>query len=60
VDGRYPTKPIDVAIEILSDDQMTGLFERCRQYVRIGIPQIFVFDPEDGQLGTNRYAGFRE
>jgi hypothetical protein len=46
VDGRYPTKPIDVAIEILSDDQMTRLFEKCRQYVRIGIPQIFVFDTE--------------
>ena len=42
----YPTKPIDVAIEILSDDKMGQLFRKCRHYVRIGIPQIFVFDPE--------------
>ena len=41
----YPTKPIDVAIEILSDDKMGPLFAKCRHYVRIGIPQIFVFDP---------------
>jgi len=42
----YPTKPIDVAIEILSDDKMGQLFRKCRHYVRIVIPQIFVFDPE--------------
>ncbi len=33
--------------EILSpDDTMAFVFKKCRQYVRIGIPQIFVFDPE--------------
>lgn len=42
----YPTKPINIAIEILSDDQMARLFEKCRNYARIGIGQIFVFDPE--------------
>lgn len=41
----YPTQPIDVAIEILSDDQMTRLLQKCHHYSRIGIPQIFVFDP---------------
>ena len=42
----YPTKPIEIAIEILSDDKMGQLFKKCRHYVRIGISQIFVFDPE--------------
>jgi Uma2 family endonuclease len=42
----YPTKPVDIVVEILSDDQMTRVYEKCRQYARIGIPQIFVFDPE--------------
>lgn len=46
VEGRYPTKPVDIVVEILSDDPMTRVFEKCRHYARIGIPQIFVFDPE--------------
>jgi Uma2 family endonuclease len=44
---RYPTKPVDIVAEILSpDDPMSRVFEKCRHYVRIGIPQIFVLDPE--------------
>lgn len=43
----YPTKPVDIVAEILSpDDPMSRVFEKCRHYVRIGIPQIFVLDPE--------------
>ncbi|HZQ56313.1 MAG TPA: Uma2 family endonuclease [Bryobacteraceae bacterium] len=43
----YPTRPVDIVAEILSpDDTMAFVFKKCRQYVRIGIPQIFVFDPE--------------
>lgn len=42
----YPTKPIDIAIEILSDDQADLLFEKCQHYAALGIPQIFVFDPK--------------
>lgn len=43
----YPTKPVDIVVEILSpDDTMALVFRKCRHYVRIGIPQIFVFDPE--------------
>lgn len=43
----YPTRPVDIVVEILSpDDTMAFVFKKCRQYVRIGIPQIFVFDPE--------------
>ena len=47
VDQSYPTKPVDVVAEVLSpDDKMSRVFEKCRQYERIGIPQILIFDPE--------------
>jgi Uma2 family endonuclease len=46
IEQPYPTKPVDIVAEILSDDPMTKVFEKCRNYARIGIPQIFVFDPE--------------
>ena len=40
-------KPPDVVIEVLSpDDKMHDVFRKCRQYVRIGIPAVFVLDPE--------------
>lgn len=47
IEQPYPTKPVDIVAEILSeDDSMTRVFEKCRNYARIGIPQIFLFDPE--------------
>jgi Uma2 family endonuclease len=46
----YPTKPIDIAIEILSDDQMSRLLEKCEHYARIGIPCVFVFDPKGRRI----------
>ena len=47
VEHPYPTKPIDVVVEVLSpDDRMQRVIEKCLQYVRIGIPAIFVMDPE--------------
>jgi len=48
----YPTRPIDIAIEVLSDDQMGMLLEKCGHYARIGIPQIFVFDPKGRRIWT--------
>ncbi len=45
IEQPYPTKPVDIVAEVLSDDPMTKVFEKCRHYARIGIPQIFVFDP---------------
>ena len=43
----YPTKPVNIVAEVLSpDDRMSRIYEKCRQYARIGIPQILVFDPE--------------
>ncbi len=43
----YPTEALEVVAEILSpDDKMGKVFEKCRQYQRVGIRQIFVLDPE--------------
>jgi Uma2 family endonuclease len=39
----YPTRPVDVAFEVLSEGE--EIREKCHQYTRIGIPQVFVFDP---------------
>ena len=44
VEGKYPTKPIDVAFEVLSDDD--DIMTKCGHYSRIEIPQVFVFDAE--------------
>ncbi len=47
VEHPYPTRPIDIVVEVLSpDDRMSRTFEKCRQYARIGILKIFVLDPE--------------
>lgn len=46
IEQPYPTRPVEIVAEILSDDPMTRVFEKCRNYARIGIPQILVFDPE--------------
>lgn len=43
----YPTKPVEIAIEILSDDRMTTLYAKCRHYATIGVKQVFVFDPQE-------------
>ena len=44
-EGRYPTT-LNIAVEILSDDAGRYILEKCRNYEKIGIPQIFVLDPE--------------
>ena len=47
VEHPYPTHPIDIVAEVLSpEDRMTRVYEKCRQYERIGIQKIFVFDPD--------------
>lgn len=46
----YPAKPVDIVAEVLSpSDAMSMVFEKCRNYDRIAIAQILVFDP-DGQV----------
>ncbi len=43
----YPTKPVDLVMEVLSPtDAMSLVYEKCRNYQRIGFEQIFVLDPE--------------
>ncbi len=47
VEHPYPTKPVDVVVEIVSpEDRMGRVFEKCRQYARIGITKTFVLDPQ--------------
>jgi Uma2 family endonuclease len=42
----YPTKPIEIVAEVLSpEDEPDRVIAKCREYQRIGIGQIFVFDP---------------
>ncbi|MGA8028099.1 MAG: Uma2 family endonuclease [Bryobacteraceae bacterium] len=42
----YPTRPVDIVIEVLSpDDDLGRVTEKCRQYARIGILKIFLADP---------------
>ena len=44
IPGKYATRPVDVVFEVLSDDDDIAC--KCQHYTRIGIPQVFVFDPE--------------
>ncbi len=47
IEGRYPTEPVDVIVEVLSsEDRMQRVLLKCRNYQRIGVPAIFVMDPE--------------
>ena len=43
----YPTKPVELVVEILSPtDAMSLVHNKCQNYQRIGFQQIFVLDPE--------------
>jgi Uma2 family endonuclease len=44
-EGRYPNV-LDIAVEILSDDEGRYILDKCRNYEKFGIAQIFVLDPE--------------
>jgi Uma2 family endonuclease len=50
ISGRYPTQPVDIVIEVLSDDQFRYLTDKCGHYQRIGIERIYVADPEERKL----------
>jgi len=45
IEGPYPSM-LDIAVEILSDDGNRYIDEKCRNYEKVGIPQIFVLDPK--------------
>ena len=44
----YPTKPVELVIEILSpEDRLSRVAEKCQRYVQSGIAyNVFVIDPE--------------
>ena len=47
LESPYPTKPVEIVVEILSPtDAMSLVYEKCQNYQRIGCEQIFVLDPE--------------
>jgi Uma2 family endonuclease len=47
VQEPYPTKPVEIVIEILSPgDLRTKLEEKCQRYADLGVQNIFVIDPE--------------
>ncbi len=49
IQTRYPTEPgeVEIVVEILSpDDKMALVLAKCEEYVRIGIEQVYVADPE--------------
>lgn len=51
VELPYPTKAVDIVIEILSkDDPMPHLLEKCEAYERWGFEYIYVVNPESRQL----------
>ena len=47
LESPYPTKPVEVVMEILSPtDAMSLVYEKCQNYERVSCEQIFVLDPE--------------
>ena len=51
IEELYPTKAVDVVVEILStDDPMPYVLEKCRTYQSWGFEHIYVVNPETRQL----------
>jgi Uma2 family endonuclease len=47
VEVPYPTRPVEVVIEILSDDDpMSRILTKCRTYQNWGFEQVYVVDPQ--------------
>src|SRR4051812_35557680 len=47
LNNPYPTKPTELVMEVLSPtDAMSLVHDKCQNYQRIGIQQIFVLGPE--------------
>jgi len=55
VEVPYPTRPVEVVVEILSpDDQFSQILTKCQFYGEIGIPYVYVVDPETRQVWSWR------
>ncbi len=51
VELPYPTRPVEVVVEILSpDDQLSRVVTKCRFYGDLRIPHIYVVDPQTRQV----------
>lgn len=51
VEEPYPTKAVDVVVEILSaDDAMAYVLEKCQTYQAWGFNYIYVVNPESRQV----------
>jgi Uma2 family endonuclease len=51
VELPYPTRPVEVVVEILSpDDQFSKILSKCQFYGELGIRHIYVVDPEERQI----------
>jgi Uma2 family endonuclease len=47
----YPTKAVEVVVEILSkDDKMPYLLEKCQSYQNLGFEYIYVVNPDSRQV----------
>ena len=56
VEQPYPTKAVDVIVEILSpDDTLPFVSEKCRSYAAWGFAGIYVVDPQNRVL--SRWTG---
>ncbi len=61
VEEPYPTKAVDVVVEILSpDDPMDFLLEKCRSYQAWGFADIYVVDPRSRLLYSWSGSGLQE
>jgi len=57
---QVPTKPPLVCIEILSpDDRWTRVETRIEEFLSMGVPHVWVFDPEERQVFDCTSSGRR-
>jgi Uma2 family endonuclease len=51
VELPYPTRPVEVVVEILSpDDRFSEILTKCQFYAELGIKHIYVVDPASRQI----------
>lgn len=51
IENPYPTKAVDIVVEILSeDDPMSYVLEKCQAYQAWGFEYIYVINPESRQV----------
>ncbi len=55
IETRYPTDPseVEIVVEVLSpDDKMLDVLAKCKEYLDLGIEQVYVADPESETAWT--------